>query len=98
MDENQAWAAIEEAEPKTLAALFVDDPRRLSSLALDPAGLHFDFSKTHLTPALLASFEALAQARDLAGARDALFAGAIVNPTENRAAEHSAERGQGAPE
>ncbi|MEA3004115.1 MAG: glucose-6-phosphate isomerase, partial [Sphingomonadales bacterium] len=35
---------------------------------------------------------------DLAGAREALFAGRIVNPTEGRAAEHSAERGQGAPE
>ncbi len=43
-------------------------------------------------------FEALAEARDLAGARDALFAGRIVNPTEGRSAEHSAERGQGAPE
>ncbi|HYJ82024.1 MAG TPA: glucose-6-phosphate isomerase [Allosphingosinicella sp.] len=98
MDEHQAWAAIESAESQTLAELFAAEPDRLSSLALDLPGLHFDFSKTHLSPALLAAFESLAQARDLAGARDALFAGAIVNPTEGRAAEHSAERGQGAPE
>jgi len=98
MDENQAWAAIEAAEPRTVADLFAAEPDRLSRLALDLPGLHFDFSKTHLSAALLASFEALAEARDLAGTRDALFAGAIVNPTEGRAAEHSAERGQGAPE
>ncbi len=98
MDENQAWAAIEAAEPRTLAELFAGEPDRLDRLSLDLPGLHFDFSKTHLSAPLLASFEALAEARDLAGARDALFAGAIVNPTEGRAAEHSAERGQGAPE
>ncbi|MET1110857.1 MAG: glucose-6-phosphate isomerase [Allosphingosinicella sp.] len=98
MDENQAWAAIEAAERQTLAELFAAEPDRLASLALDLPGLHFDFSKTHLGPASLAAFQALAEARDLAGARDALFAGALVNPTEGRAAEHSAERGQGAPE
>ena len=98
MDENQAWAAIEATEPRTLAALFAADPDRLGRLTLDLPGLHFDFSKTHLTSPLVGAFEALAQARDFAGAREALFAGRIVNPTEGRAAEHSAERGQGAPE
>jgi glucose-6-phosphate isomerase len=98
MDERQAWTAIEATQARTLADLFAAEPDRLSRLALDFPGLHFDFSKTHLSASLVASFEALAEARDLAGARDALFAGAIVNPTEGRAAEHSAERGQGAPE
>jgi glucose-6-phosphate isomerase len=98
MDENQAWAAVEAAEPQTLAGLFAAEPDRLARLALDLPGLHFDFAKTHLSAPLVAAFEALAQARGLAAARDALFAGAIVNPSEGRAAEHSAERGQGAPE
>ena len=98
MDENQAWAAIEATEPQTLAQLFAAEPDRLSRLALDLPGIRFDFAKTHLSAPLLAAFEALAGAKDLAGARDALFAGRIVNPTEGRAAEHSAERGQGAPD
>jgi glucose-6-phosphate isomerase len=98
MDENQAWAALDAAEPKSLAELFAAEPGRLSRLALDLPGLHFDFSKTHLGAPILAAFEALAEARDLAGAREALFAGRVVNPTEGRSAEHSAERGQGAPE
>jgi glucose-6-phosphate isomerase len=33
-----------------------------------------------------------------AAARDALFAGAVVNPSEGRPATHVAERGSGAPE
>ncbi|HLL31899.1 MAG TPA: glucose-6-phosphate isomerase [Allosphingosinicella sp.] len=98
MNEDEAWATIEAAEPQTLTRLFTREPDRLSRLALDLPGLHFDFSKTHLSAPLLESFRALAEARDLAGAREALFAGRIVNPTEGRAAEHSAERGQGAPE
>jgi glucose-6-phosphate isomerase len=98
MNENQAWAAIGAAEPQALTGLFAAEPDRLSRLALDLPGLHFDFSKTHLSAPLLAAFQALAESSDLAGAREALFAGRIVNPTEGRAAEHSAERGQGAPE
>src|SRR5688500_18570859 len=98
MDENQAWAALDATEPQSLAELFAAEPDRLSRLTIDLPGLHFDFSKTHLGAPTLSAFEALAEARDLAGAREALFAGRVVNPTEGRSAEHSAERGQGAPE
>ena len=56
----------------------------------------FDWSKTHLTDALLAGFEALAEAAGLRrAARGKLFAGEVVNPTEDRAAEHTALRGVG---
>jgi len=92
------WAALERAPRPALAELFAADPDRLSLLGVEESGILFDFSKTHLDPELLRGFAALAGARDLTGARDALFAGRIVNPTEGRAAEHSAERGQGAPE
>ena len=98
MNEDEAWTLIEASERQTLGGLFAAQPDRLSSLTIGLPGLHFDFSKTHLTPALLAGFEALAEARGLAGARDTLFAGGLANPTEGRSAEHSAERGQGAPE
>jgi glucose-6-phosphate isomerase len=98
MDENQAWAALETAPRPILASLFAAEPDRLARLVVEEAGLRFDFSKTHLDPGLVDAFAALAEARDLAGAREALFAGRVVNPTEGRAAEHSAERGQGAPE
>ena len=99
MDEtNRAWAALEAAPRPALRELFTQEPGRLEALSLDEGGIRFDFSKTHLDAGLVAGFAALARHQDLAGARDALFAGKIVNPTEGRAAEHSAERGQGAPE
>ncbi|MBV9931167.1 MAG: glucose-6-phosphate isomerase [Alphaproteobacteria bacterium] len=99
MDEtNRAWAALEAAPRPALPALFTAEPDRVGALTVEQGGILFDFSKTHLDAGLVATFTALAQAQDLAGARDALFAGRIVNPTEQRAAEHSAERGQGAPE
>jgi glucose-6-phosphate isomerase len=89
------WSAIEALPTTTLVDLFAEDPDRLSRLSLDVAGIHFDWSKTHLTAEAIAAFEALARAQDLAGKRDALFGGAVVNVTENRSVEHTAERGEG---
>ena len=97
-DTDTLWQAIENAEHKHLTALFDNDPRRLERLTIEEADLYFDFSKTHLDTSLLDSFVALADARDLTGKRDALFAGSPVNASEGRAAEHMAQRGQGAPE
>ena len=94
---DEAWSAVERAETKTLKELF-GEPDRRARLTVEETGIRFDFSKTHLGEAQLDAFLALAEAADLAGRRDALFAGEIVNPTEGRAAEHSAERGEGAPE
>ena len=93
-----AWDRINATSPSQLSDLFVAEPDRLSRLTLDEGGLFFDFSKTHLSNGLLAHFAELAAACDLSAKRDALFNGEIVNVTEGRAAEHSAERGQGAPE
>ena len=91
------WAGIEKHELKTLAELFRAEPDRLSRLSLDVAGIHFDWSKTHLDAKLFERIEALASAQDLAGAREDLFSGAKVNVSEGRAATHVAERGQGDP-
>jgi glucose-6-phosphate isomerase len=95
---SEAWAAVDTAETLPLRQLFAAEPDRVSRLAVEEAGLRFDFCKTHLSRALIAAFETLARQQGLAAAREALFAGKVVNPTEGRAAEHAAERGQGAPE
>ncbi|HEX8640652.1 MAG TPA: glucose-6-phosphate isomerase [Allosphingosinicella sp.] len=86
------------AEPNSLEALFDADPDRLARLTLEEAGIRFDFSKTHLEAAIIDEQLRLAREAGLAARRDAMFAGEIVNPTEGRAAEHCAERGEGAPE
>lgn len=92
------WNAIGSIPEPDLRTIFDADPGRLDDLILTAGELRFDWSKTHMTPALMAAFADLARARDFAGQRDALFAGAAVNRTEGRAAEHPAERGEGAPE
>jgi glucose-6-phosphate isomerase len=89
------WSKIEALPSTKLTELFESDPDRLATLSLDVSGIHFDWSKTHLTKDAIAAFAELAKAQDLAGKREALFAGAIVNVTENRAVEHTAERGEG---
>jgi glucose-6-phosphate isomerase len=91
------WTAIRALERKTLKQLFADDAERLALLSADVAGVHFDWSKTHLTREGVAEFARVAAAMGLAAKRDALFAGEPVNVTEGRAVEHTAERGEGAP-
>ncbi|HEX8389042.1 MAG TPA: glucose-6-phosphate isomerase [Sphingomonas sp.] len=89
------WSAIEALPQVRLDRLFAHDPDRLARLSLDVAGIHFDWSKTHLTADAVAAFERLAKQADLAGRREAMFRGEHVNITEDRPVEHTAERGEG---
>jgi glucose-6-phosphate isomerase len=91
-----SWDAIDSYAVKPLAELFEADEDRLSSLSFELAGITFDFSKTHFDGDLRERFVKAAEAQEFAKARDALFAGDTVNPTEGRPAEHVAERGTGA--
>jgi len=90
----------DKAQPglRRLDELFAVEPDRLSRLSFELAGLYFDWSKTHLDQPLLEEFAARAERMGFAAKRDALFSGAIVNPSEGRPASHIAERGNGAPD
>ncbi|MXO72422.1 glucose-6-phosphate isomerase [Alteraurantiacibacter buctensis] len=94
-----AWAALEQVPQHTLAQLFAADPGRVgrlsASLVVGEGSVLFDWSKTHLSEDLLDGFEVLAEASNFTEMRRRLFAGEVVNPTENRAAEHTALRGVG---
>ncbi|VWX55109.1 glucose-6-phosphate isomerase [Novosphingobium sp. 9U] len=96
---GSVWKTLADLPKPTLAQLFAEDPARLDKLAtrfdLGEQGIRFDWSKTHLDDAHIAAFEKLAQAADFDAHRQALFTGEIVNPTEGRAAEHTAQRGVG---
>jgi len=92
------WKSIESHAVQPLDALFTAEPDRLGRLSFDVAGITFDWSKTHLDAALLESFVALSDRQGFAAAREALFAGGIVNLSEGQAAEHVAERSSGAPD
>lgn len=103
-----AWAGLRGLPHPTLAELFAADPARHEALTrriewpVEPgsavqAGMRIDFSKTHLSDTALTAFEALAEAAGFGAARENLFGGGIVNPTEGRAATHGALRGSGTP-
>ena len=92
---SAAWSHLKALPIPDLRDLFGAEPDRLSAQVLEEGGLRFDFSKTHLTPYALDGFLKLAEAADFTGKRAAMFAGEIINTTEGRAVEHTAERGEG---
>src|SRR5689334_10864150 len=87
-----------EDAPRTLIQLFEAEPDRLSRLTFGIAGTYFDWSKTHLDRAFIDQSIERADRMGFAAARDALFSGRIVNPSEGRPATHVAERGSGSPD
>ncbi|RHW19117.1 glucose-6-phosphate isomerase [Sphingomonas gilva] len=89
------WADLDALPRPSLTDLFDADADRVAAWSADIAGLHFDWSKTHLDAQVVDVFTRLAEAQDFDAHRDALFAGSVVNPTEGRAATHVAERGEG---
>lgn len=93
--DKAGWLSLRASGDTPLTSLFADNPARVDQLSVKFDGILFDFSKTHLTTELISRFTEIASEQNLAAKRDALFAGAIVNVTEQRAAEHSAERGEG---
>ena len=96
---SDAWQALSNWQPQKLIDLIAAAPEtRLQALVRSVADIRFDFAKTHLDAAAVGILSGLADAQDFAGRRKTLFSGGIANPTEDRAAEHSAERGDGAPE
>ncbi|WP_164157300.1 glucose-6-phosphate isomerase [Sandarakinorhabdus rubra] len=83
------------AQPVDIAGLFAAEPDRLARLSLSACSIHADLSRLALPAAGLELMLEAARAADLAGWRERLFSGAVVNPTEGRAATHTAERGSG---
>ncbi|HUE79068.1 MAG TPA: glucose-6-phosphate isomerase [Sphingomicrobium sp.] len=95
---SKHWQAIDSHRGKRLDELFDAEPDRLSRLSFEVAGIYFDWSKTHLDAELLAAFAAVSEKRGFTAAREALFGGGIVNPSEGQPASHVAERGSGSPD
>ncbi|MBU8540774.1 glucose-6-phosphate isomerase [Roseomonas tokyonensis] len=93
---SAAWEAVAALARQPGAAsirrLLEADPLRARRFGFRAAGLLLDLSRTSLTEKVLAALLELAAARDLAGFRDAMAGGALVNGTEGRAALHMALR------
>ena len=63
------WSAIEALPSPKLMDLFAEDGDRLKTFSLDVSGIHFDWSKTHLTRDAVAALVARGVADD-AGTHD----------------------------
>ncbi|MDB5184429.1 MAG: glucose-6-phosphate isomerase [Candidatus Saccharibacteria bacterium] len=91
------WQALQqhykEIKDTQLRTLF-EDPARASKFSLQAGDIYADYSKNRLDEATLRALLALARARDIEAARDAMFEGQKINTTENRAVLHTALRNQ----
>ncbi|WP_422377250.1 glucose-6-phosphate isomerase [Roseibium sp.] len=76
----------------TLRQLFAADPDRFTSLSARCDDLLLDYSKSKLDGKTLDLLLDLANAADVEGRRNAMFAGEKINATENRAVLHTALR------
>ncbi|MGI9197163.1 MAG: glucose-6-phosphate isomerase [Candidatus Nanopelagicales bacterium] len=91
-----AWGRLSALAPglreRHLRELFADEPGRGPAWTLEAAGLRADFSKQRVTREVLATLLDLAKEQGVLERRDAMFAGAHINVTEDRAVLHTALR------
>jgi glucose-6-phosphate isomerase len=94
--ERPAWAALERHHATiadtTLRDLFADDPARGERMTVEDAGLFLDYSKNRVTDETISLLLRLAEESGLAQRREAMFSGARINTTEDRAVLHTALR------
>ena len=94
--ERPAFRALErhhqEVARTSLRELFALDPGRAERFSLEAAELYFDYSKNKITDETMGLLVQLARESGLEARRDAMFAGAHVNVSEDRAALHIALR------
>ncbi|MBX9642239.1 MAG: glucose-6-phosphate isomerase, partial [Mycobacteriaceae bacterium] len=75
-----------------LRELFADDPDRGRDLTITVGDLYIDYSKHRITRETVRLLIELARAAKLEERRDAMFAGAHINTSEDRAVLHTALR------
>lgn len=93
-----AWAALQAHHDELVSSgfnlkdAFAADPARVEKLSFDTEDLHFDLSKNLVTEKTVSLLCDLARAVGLEERRDAMYAGAHINTTEDRAVLHTALR------
>jgi glucose-6-phosphate isomerase len=96
LTQRPAWKALaahhKQIQKLSLRKLFADDARRGQRFTAEAAGLFLDFSKNRVTDQTIKLLLQLAGESGLRGKRDAMFSGAKINVTEDRAVLHVALR------
>lgn len=85
-------AEAESAQRRRIKDLFDDEPDRVAALTGTACGIRVDASKTRLPQSAWQALLTLAEEADIAAWRERMFAGELVNHTENRPALHPALR------
>ena len=96
IDPTPAWAAlrahVDAVRDVHLRDLFAADSGRASRFTAEGAGLFLDYSKHRITADTLPLLLELARTAGVEARREAMFAGARINVTENRSVLHTALR------
>jgi glucose-6-phosphate isomerase len=91
-----SWQLLEaqarEMQTRHIAQLFSEDDSRFSQFSIELPGLLLDYSKNLITRETVAALLQLAREADVEGWRDRMFAGDLINQTEQRAVLHTALR------
>src|SRR5476651_803959 len=91
-----AWVSLKSHHQKIkslyLRQLFAEDRERGERLAVEAAGIYFDYSKNLITDETLGLLLQLAQESRLRDRIDAMFGGDKINTSEKRAVLHVALR------
>ncbi len=93
------WQALTRLREQTahdrISDYFAADPQRFDKMSLRVGGLFLDYSKHHVSEAVLAKLLELADHSALVQRRAQMFSGDIINVTENRPVLHTALRNLG---
>ncbi|MGK4065154.1 glucose-6-phosphate isomerase [Rothia sp. HC945] len=92
---TDSWKELERHKAELtpdLRTWFNEDPRRAEEFTVEAGDLVADLSKNLLTPRTRDLLLQLADAADVEGRRDSMFAGEHINVTEDRAVLHTALR------
>ncbi|MFN8483515.1 MAG: glucose-6-phosphate isomerase [Anaerolineae bacterium] len=96
LTDTSAWQALQrhyqDMKDAHLRDLFAGDPQRGERMTAEALGIFMDYSKNRMTDETLRLLIALANERDVAGRRDAMFRGEKINTSEHRAVLHTALR------
>jgi glucose-6-phosphate isomerase len=96
LTQRPAWKALaahhKQIQKLPLRKLFADDAKRGQRFTAEADGLFLDFSKNCINDKTLELLLQLADESGLRGKMDAMFSGAKINVTENRAVLHVALR------
>src|SRR5689334_11133095 len=96
VSDSAEWQAVQGHAEKFssvhLRELFDSDPRRGERLSAQVADLYVDYSKNLITDEVVTALIALADRAKLRDRIEAMFSGAHINVTEDRAVLHTALR------